>query len=136
MLDPRAIARGSTIGLVVIIPITVVGAVLERVLDDPCGADSPWIGLLALGIFGAYVVAGWLAGTAAPGGALSNGALAGLGAFVLWIPVRLFIYAIRGDVAHCSRHVFTPGQIFFHLLAGAAFGMLGGYLGGRRAANR
>ncbi len=121
--------------MAIIIPITILGAVLERTLDDPCGADSNWIGLLAVGIFVAYVIAGFTAGAAVPSGTLSNGSLAGLGAFVLWIPVRLFIYAIRGDVAHCSHHIFTVGQIVAHLLFGAAFGMLGGYFGGRRASS-
>jgi hypothetical protein len=136
LLDPRAIARGASIGLAIIVPVTVVGAILERTLDDPCGADSHWIALLVIGLFAAYVIAGFAAGSAAPGGALSNGSLAGLGAFVLWIPVRLFIYAIRGDVAHCSHHIFTAGQIFGQLLFATAFGMLGGFFGGRRASAR
>lgn len=136
MLDPRAVARGASIGLAIIVPITVLGAILDRTLAHPCGSDSHWLGLLAIGIFAAYIVAGVVAGAAAPDAPLSNGSLAGLGSFALWIPLRLFIYAIRGDVAHCSQHVFTVGQIFFHLLAGTAFGMLGGYLGARRSRAR
>ena len=44
-----------------------------------------------------YAVGGFVAGHAAPDAALTNGTLAGLGAFVLWIPVRILIWVVRDE---------------------------------------
>ena len=61
----------------------------------------------------------------------------GLGAFVLWIPVRILIWVARDeDKALFSGHapVLRPGQVFGHLVIASALGMLGGWLGGRAVA--
>ena len=80
---------------------------------------------------------GWVAGRLVPDAFLTNGALAGVGAFVLWIPVRIVIWLVRDE----HRGLFSghspalrPGQLFGHLVIAAALGMLGGFLGSRPAA--
>ena len=80
-------------------------------------------------LFG-YTLGGWQAGRMAPDAVLTNGALAGVGAFVLWIPVRIVIWVVRDE----NRGLFSghspalrPGQIFGHLVIAAALGMLGGF---------
>jgi hypothetical protein len=57
-----------------------------------------------------------------------------VGAFVLWIPVRIGIWLVRDE----HRGLFTghapalrPGQIVGHLVIAAGLGLLGGYLGAR-----
>ncbi len=84
-----------------------------------------------------YGIGGWVAGRSAPDSALTNGTLAGLLGFVLWIPVRIVIWVVRDEHKGLfSGHapVLRPGQMFGHLVIAAALGMLGGWLGSRVAA--
>jgi hypothetical protein len=131
-IDWGAVARGALLGLLVLVAASVAEALLDRNLDS--FRDSGWIYPLFVLILFGYSLGGWHAGRLAPGAALSNGALAGMGAFLLWIPVRIVIWLIRDE----DRGLFTghspalrPSQLFGHLLIGAALGMLGGWLGAR-----
>jgi hypothetical protein len=133
-IDWRAVMRGALLGLLVLVAASVVEALLDRNVDS--FRDSGWIYPLFVVILFGYALGGWQAGRLAPGAGLSNGALAGMGAFLLWIPVRIVIWLIRDE----DRGLFTghspalrPGQLFGHLLIGAALGMLGGWLGARAA---
>lgn len=128
-----AVIRGALFGLALVIPITIVGAVLDRAMDD--FEDSGWRVLLALLIALVFLPAGAYAARLARGAPLTNGALAGLGAFLLWLPLRLLIWATRdGDQGLVSGHdpVFRPGQVFGFLVISTALGMLGGFLASRR----
>lgn len=128
-----AVIRGALLGLALIVPVTILGAILDRAVDD--FEDSGWRVVLALLIALVFVPTGAYAARLARGGALTNGALAGLGAFVLWLPVRLLIWVTRDDTQGLvSGHnpVFRPGQIFGFLVISTALGMLGGYLASRR----
>jgi hypothetical protein len=134
-VDGPAVARGALLGLVLIIPVTIVGAVLDRRIAD--FEDSGWRVLLALLIVVAFVPAGAYAARLARDAPLTNGALAGLGAFVVWLPLRVLIWLTRDDdqgLVSGSDPVFRPGQIFGFLVISTALGMLGGYLASRRAA--
>jgi hypothetical protein len=133
VLDWPAVARGALLGLALIIPVTILGAVLDRSIDD--FEDSGWRVLVALLIVIAFVPAGAYAGRLARHAPLTNGALAGLGAFVVWLPVRLLIWVTRDDdqgLVSGRDPVFRPGQIFGFLVISTALGMLGGYLASRR----
>lgn len=128
-----AVIRGALLGLALVIPITIVGAVLDRAMDD--FEDSGWRVLLALLIALVFVPAGAYAARLARTAPLTNGALAGLGAFVVWLPLRLLIWVTRsGDQGLVSGHdpVFRPGQLFGFLVISTALGMLGGFLASRR----
>ena len=130
-----AVIRGALLGLALIIPVTIVGAVLDRAMDD--FEDSGWRVLLALLIALAFVPAGAYAARLARAAPLTNGALAGLGAFLVWLPLRLLIWVTRnGDQGLVSGHdpVFRPGQLFGFLVISTALGMLGGFLAFRRRA--
>ena len=70
-----------------------------------------------------------------PAAPLTNGALAGLGALLLWLPVRVLIWLTRDDnrgLVSGSDPVFRPGQVFGFLVISTALGMVGGYLASRR----
>ncbi len=126
---------GAFVGLAILVLLSVVSAMLDHFLDD--FDDSGWIYPLFVGVLVGYAVGGFVAGRASPDGALSNGTLAGLGAFVLWIPVRILIWLVRDeDKGLFSGHsaVLRPGQIFGHLVIASALGMLGGWLGARAVA--
>ena len=130
----RAVGRGALLGLLVLVAASVVEAILDRNIDS--FRDSGWIYPLFVVILLGYALGGWQAGRFAPGAALTNGLLAGVGAFVLWVPVRIAIWLVRDE----HRGLFSghspalrPGQIFGHLVIAAALGMLGGFLGARAA---
>ena len=135
VVDWRAVGRGALLGLLVLVAASVVEALLDRNVDS--FRDSGWIYPLFVVILFGYGLGGWQAGRLAPGAGLSNGALAGMGAFVLWIPVRIVIWLIRDE----DRGLFTghspalrPGQLFGHLVIAAGLGLFGGYMATRAAA--
>ena len=134
IVDWRAVGRGALLGLLVLVAASVVEAILDRNIDT--FRDSGWIYPLFVAILFGYALGGWQAGRLVPDAALTNGLLAGLGAFVLWIPVRIVIWLVRDE----NRGLFTghspalrPGQILGHLVIAAALGMFGGWLGARSA---
>jgi hypothetical protein len=132
-VDWPAIARGALLGLALIVPTTIVGAVLDRSIDD--FEDSGWRVLLALLVVLAFVPAGAYAARLARDAPLTNGALAGLGAFVLWIPVRVLVWLTRDDnqgLVSGRDPVFRLGQVFGFLVISTALGMLGGFVASRR----
>jgi hypothetical protein len=130
-----AVLRGALLGLCVLAGASVIQAILDHNIDS--FDDSGWIYPLFVMILFGYALGGWLAGRLAPDGFLTNGALAGIGAFVCWIPVRIVIWLVRDE----NRGLFSghspalrPGQLFGQLLIAAALGMFGGFLGSRPAA--
>jgi hypothetical protein len=134
-IDRAAIARGALLGLALVIPITIVGAVLDRRIHD--FEDSGWRVFLALLVMVAFVPAGAYAARLARDAPLTNGALAGLGAFALWLPLRVLIWLTRDDdqgLVSGRDPVLRPGQIFGFLVISAALGMLGGFVASRRQA--
>jgi hypothetical protein len=133
-VEPGAILRGAVAGLLVIVPLSA----LRAVIDNETGNfdDSGWIVLFGLGLLVAYVVAGAVAAHRAPATPLTNGTLGGLGALVLWLPLRVLIWVTRSEsqgLFSGSEPVFTVGQIFVQLLFAAAFGLIGGLIGARMA---
>lgn len=130
-----AVIRGALLGVALIVPITILSAVLDRAIDD--FEDSGWRVLLALLITLAFVPAGAYAAWLAREAPLTNGALGGLGAFVAWLPVRLVIWVTRDDdqgLVTGRDPVFRPAQLFGLLVIATALGMLGGVLASRRRA--
>jgi hypothetical protein len=130
----RAVFGGALVGLIVLVATSVVEAILDRNIDT--FRDSGWIYPLFVALLFGYALGGWQAGRLVPSAALTNGLLAGVGAFVLWVPVRIGIWLVRDE----HRGLFSghspalrPGQIFGHLVIAAALGMLGGFIGARSA---
>ena len=84
-----------------------------------------------------YVLAGLAAAKAATDAPLSNGIVAAIGAFALWIPIRILIWAIRDNgqgLLSGSTPVLTPAGILGQIVFAAAFGAFGGWLASRRSA--
>ena len=131
-IDWRVVARGALTGFCVIVPVTVVHAVLDHEIRD--FDDSGWRSVLYLFILAGFLAAGWVAGRARSDTPFTHGALAAAGSLVLWIPARVVIWALRED----DRGLFSgkeaalrPGQVFGTLVISAGLGMLGAWLGGR-----
>jgi hypothetical protein len=131
-VDWRVVLRGALVGLAIIVPVTILRVVLDREIRD--FDDSGWIYPLFLLILAGYVAAGWVAGRARADTPLTHGALAGIGVLVLWIPIRIVIWAARED----GKGLFTgdkaalrPGQVFGHLVIAATLAMAGGFVSAR-----
>lgn len=131
------VARGSVVGLAVMVPTTAVAAVLDHSVHR--FADSGWAPLFALVILVAYALAGMSAGRLVRDAPLSNGAVAALGALVLWLPIRVLIWAIRHDehgLFGGRRPVMPVGQLFLQAVLAVALGALGGALAARATQRR
>ena len=136
-IDWRVVLRGALLGLGVIIPVTVLRVVLDREISD--FDDSGWIYPLFVLILLAYGTAGWVAGRARPDAPLTHGALAGLGAFVLWVPIRIVIWAVREDgrgLVAGDDAALRPGQVFGQLVISAAIAMLAAVVAARLTTRR
>jgi hypothetical protein len=131
-IDWRLVLRGALYGLAVIVPVTVLRAILDSEVHD--FDDSGWIYPLFVLILVAYGIAGWVVGKRRPDAPLSHGALAGIGAFVLWVPIRVVIWAVREDgraLFSGDKAALSPGQVFGQLVIAAAIGMLGAAVAAR-----
>ena len=132
-----AVAVGAGIGLAVLVVVATARAVLDRQVDD--FDESGWTLPLFVLLVAGYTAAGWIAQRRAAAAGTSDapfthGALAGLGAFVAWIPVRIAIWLVRDEqrgLVRGSDGALRPGQVFGALVIAAGFGMLGGYLAAR-----
>jgi hypothetical protein len=131
------VARGAGIGIAIIVPVTLVAAIL---VDD--GGDteaSAWRIPLFFLVLVAFGVAGGAAGRAMPDARFTVGMLAGLGAFALWLPLRALVWWARDDTRGLisgADAVLRPAQLFTAALFACALGFLGGMIGGGRAARR
>src|SRR5262249_12270540 len=137
IVEWRAVVSGALVGLAVLVLASIVGALLDRNIANY--DDSAWRPLLFVVVLIGYLSAGFMAGRRAPGAALTNGALGATLSFVLWIPIRVVIWAVRDEnkgLFTGARPVFTVPQIFGHLVIASALGMLGGVLGARLVVKR
>lgn len=128
----RAVARGASLGLLLIVPLSLVTALVERGADDV--DESGWRIPLFFGLLVVFAIAGWTAGRALPDRRLTVGILGALGSVALWIPVRVVIWAMRDDdrgLVVGSDAVLRPGQVFAVALFACTLGLLGGFFAGR-----
>jgi hypothetical protein len=128
-IDWPVVLRASLVGLAIIVPVTVLRVVLDRELAD--FDDSGWIYPLFLLILVGYFAAGWVAGRAKPDAPLTHGALGGIGVLVLWIPIRIVIWAVREDgraLVKGDHAALRPGQIFGQIVIAATLAMAGAFV--------
>ena len=133
-VDRGAVIRGTGVGTLLILVASVTGAIIDRAVDD--FDDSGWPVTIFLAVLVAYAVAGWWAGRSTAGAPLTTGALAAIGAFVAWVPIRILIWAVRDDskgLFSGDDAVFSVGGVFVQLVFAAALGMVGALIASRRA---
>lgn len=130
--DRRAIGRGAVVGLCVIAPASVVDLMLSAV----DGLDE---GVWVLALFGvilfAFTAAGYRGAKAAPRFPYSHGALSGLAAFGLWLPLRIVTRALVGEQL-IGRAGDNAIEVFEAVAAAGLFAMSFGILGGLIASRR
>src|SRR3954447_14814488 len=133
-----AVARGAGVGLVVLMGVATLRAVLDHEIED--FADSGWTLPLFVILIAGYFLAGWVAERHAAEHGMgdapyTHGALAGIGAFLCWIPLRVGIWLVRDEhrgLVRGSDGALRPGQLFGALVIAAGIGVLGGALAVRR----
>jgi hypothetical protein len=136
-IDWRVVLRGALVGLAVIVPVTVLRVVLDREVSD--FDDSGWVYPLFVLILIGYGASGWVAGRARPDAPLAHGALAGIGVLVLWIPIRIVIWAVREDgrgLVNGDNAALRPGQVFGALVIAAGLAMLAAVVAARLTTRR
>ncbi|MEZ5169267.1 MAG: hypothetical protein R3A49_00800 [Acidimicrobiia bacterium] len=136
VISPLAVGRGALYALLALLPVVLVGAVAESNIDD--FETSGWAALAFLALVLCFGYGGWVAGAVDPEAPLTNGSLAGLGAFVMWIPLRVLIWAVRGDQGLFSgdNAVFHPGAILVFVVIAGVAGMVGAVVSARRSTAR
>lgn len=134
--DGGAIGRGALLGLSVIVPVTVGQEVVLASVDDPC-SDPIVFGVFVLILVG-FAAAGYRAARAAPGAPYSHGVLAGLGAFVGWLPLKLGKSLIFGGSV-ISDDCGTDTAVLATVISGVTVALLAismGIVGGFVASHR
>src|SRR3954465_5035614 len=137
VVDVHAVARGAAFGLLLFVPLSAIRVAIDQNVAD--FDHSGWAPVFAIALFVVYVVAGAVAARPAVDAPLSNAILAAVGAFLLWIPIRILIWAVRDasqGLFSGTDPVFTPGRILGQIVFAAAFGAVGGWLVSRRARHR
>jgi putative membrane protein (TIGR04086 family) len=124
VIDITALRRGIVGGLVIIIPVSVVVALASR--HGHTKANF-WLVVAFVAILYGYATAGYGAARTRPESPLSHGMLAGLGAFLIWLLVRLVVPLARGD--HLG---FGVVAVVTNALFAVALGALGGMLAARK----
>ena len=123
-IDLSALRRGIVGGLVLIVPISLVVALVSH--DRRTGYGG-WLFVAFLAILYAYATAGYGAARSRPDTPLAHGMLAGLGAFLVWLLVRLAVPLGRGE------HIgFGVVAVVSNAMFAVALGALGGLLAARR----
>lgn len=133
VIDRNAVARGAAIGLLLFVPIAALRAVVDDNVTD--FDHSGWAPVFAIALLAVYLIAGYVGGREADEAPYSNGMVAAIGAFLLWIPIRIVIWALRDTSQGLftgTTPVFTVPAVFTQLLLAAALGAFGGWLAGRR----
>jgi hypothetical protein len=124
VVDITALRRGIVGGLVVIAPVSVVVALVSHHRRTGYGG---WLFVAFVAILYGYATAGYGAARTRPDLPLAHGMLAGLGAFVVWLLVRLAVPLARGD-----RLGFGIVAVVTNALFAVALGAFGGLLAARR----
>lgn len=133
-----AVARGGGMGLAVLVGVATLQAVLDRQVEDL--AESGWTLPLFVALLAGYFLAGWVAQRAAADLGVADapytqGALAGLAAFVGWVPLRVAIWLVRDEhrgLVRGSDGALRPGQVFGALVIAAGLGVLGAVVAAHR----
>ena len=133
VIDRHAVTRGATIGLLLFVPISALRVLIDHNVSD--FEHSGWAPLFAIAIFAVYGIAGFSAARIAVDAPYSNGIVAAIGAFLLWIPIRILIWVVRDSDQHLlsgTAPVFTPARILGQVVFAAALGAIGGVIAARR----
>ena len=124
VIDLTALRRGVVAGAVVLVPVSVLGALLKH---DRKSGNGTLLFFLFVAILYGYATAGYGAARTRPESPLSHGILAGLGALIVWFAVSVTVRLARGE--HLG---FGVVAVVTNALFAVALGALGGLLAARK----
>jgi putative membrane protein (TIGR04086 family) len=124
VIDLTALRRGVIAGSVLVLPVSLLGALLNH---ERHHGNSGWLVVAFILILYGYATAGYGAARTRPEAPLAHGILAGLGAFVVWLIVSLVVRLARGE--HLG---FGVVDVVSNALLAVALGAVGGLLAARR----
>lgn len=132
-IDVGAVGKGAVLGLLIVAPASLVDLVLSAVdgLDE-----GGLVFLLFTIILVAFFLAGHRAAKQATGSPYTHGALAGLAAFGLWIPLRMITRALVGEQLigrEGDAALDVVEAVATAALLSMSFGILGGLVASRRS---
>jgi len=129
VIDRHAITRGAAIGLLLYVPISAIPALLFGSINE--FDHSSWAPVVALAIFLVYGIAGFVAARIAVDAPYSNGIVAAIATFILWIPILILIRLVR-ESGEGLLSGLTPARILGQVVFAAALGAIGGVIASRR----
>jgi hypothetical protein len=124
--------RGAVAGTVVVAVTSAIGLLLDHNVDN--FDSSPWVPILAVALLAAFVAAGFVGarGSSVP---VSTGSLAGLGAYLIWLVVRVLVYLAREsadkDLFGGHHPVFTVWSLIAWFVIAMVLGTIGARIGAR-----
>lgn len=121
LLDPRAVAAGAVLAIVIALPAALVGDVAADGEDDPSGVVLLCFVVVLLG----FVAGGWLAARRAADAPFSNGAVAALAGFAVIQLGGVVATLVRDDPLHGA-------SIAFSALLATASGLVGAIVATRQ----
>jgi len=124
VIDLTALRRGVVAGSVLVLPVSVLGALLNH---ERHHGNSGWLFLAFIVILYGYATAGYGAARTRPEAPLAHGMLAGLGAFLVWLIASVVVRLARGE--HLG---FGVVDAVSNALLAVALGAVGGLLAARR----
>jgi putative membrane protein (TIGR04086 family) len=124
VIDLTALRRGIVGGSVIVLPVSLLGALLTHQHHH---GSSGWLFFAFVAILYGYAAAGYGAARTRPEAPLAHGMLAGLGAFLVWLVVSLVVRLARGD--HLG---FGIVDVVTNALLAVALGAIGGVVAARR----
>lgn len=136
-LDWRAIGQGALVGLLVVVPVSILQ---EIVLVDDCGGGGKLFAFF-VAILAGFFLAGRRAAQLAGSTPYTHGALGGLATLVLWLPLRLAKNLLMGGSlvsGECGERTVVGVLVSIATVAllAMSFGILGGLLSSRRQGAR
>ncbi|HEX4492771.1 MAG TPA: hypothetical protein VH914_16305 [Acidimicrobiia bacterium] len=124
VIDLTALRRGIVGGSVIVLPVSLLGALLTR---EHHHGNSGWLFIAFIAILYGYATAGYGAARTRPETPLAHGILAGLGAFLVWLVVSVVVRLARGE--HLG---FGVADAVTNALLAVALGAIGGLVAARR----
>jgi hypothetical protein len=124
VISLTALRRGIIGGLVVILPVSLIVALVS---NDRRTGYGGWLFVAFLAILYGFATAGYGAARARPDAPLAHGMLAALGTFLIWLLVRIAVPLARGE-----RLRFGIVDVVTYALFAVALGAAGGLFAARR----